>query len=234
MFFHFCPLAFQKVRGVARTIGAIVRLATECVRWSSFCIIVASRKPDVWAMAGAGGFRRVQAFPAREVVWVPKVPMPVLMPRIVLTLACLVAPALLGLGDRAQAGVITLASAPEFDLASSASSSPPISQAWDFFAIQTSLVAECTIGPPQGEAGELHEGVPAAGSARSCCSFGRGSPGGSGPTRPNQSQTDTDGGVVSVGPRLTVHAPRHPAPIPHSDQLLADRFLSEISQPPRA
>ena len=83
--------------------------------------------------------------------------------RIVLTLTCLVAPACLGVGDRAVAGVITLEKASEFGMDPMAGMPSAASPAWDLFGRITDRFFECAICATEIDSdddGCLRGGVP--------------------------------------------------------------------------
>ena len=156
--------------------------------------------------------------------------------RIVLTLTCLVAPACLGVGDRAVAGVITLEKASEFSMDPMASMpSGGSAPAWDLFGRITNRFFECAICATEIDSdddGCLRGGVPGV-LAKPLGAIGRSSRADGSGSRPTPPEHDPVAGAllpVSNSPLLVHQNHRR---IHLSDKVSTDPVLNDLSQPPR-
>ena len=155
--------------------------------------------------------------------------------RIVLTLTCLVAPALLGLGDRAVAGVITIDTASECGMEPMAGMPSGAGPAWDLFGRITDRFFECTISATEDRSDDdVRQGRgPLGFLAKTLCAIGRPSTSGAGGTRSIEQENDSVGGVILQNSTSPLLAHQNYRRIHLSDNVITDPVMNDLSQPPR-
>ena len=159
-----------------------------------------------------------------------------LIPSIMLTLACLVAPALFGVGDRAVAGVITLEKASEFGVEPMAGMpAGGIAPVWDLFGRINDRFFEFTISPTESQSDDdVRQGRGLLGFlAKSLCVVGRPSTSCAGGTRSIKQENDAVSGAILSHSTPPVMAQQNHRRIHLSDKLAPNPVMNDLSQPPR-